>query len=64
MPKKWEAVHLEGMGFFLCSPAYLVNMRYVRSLDRDDCLVQGGDHVLVSRRRRHAFMKALAGFVC
>lgn len=55
---------LEGMGFFLCSPAYLVNMRYVRSLDRDDCLVQGGDHVLVSRRRRHAFMKALAGFVC
>lgn len=54
---------LEGEGFFLCSPAYLVNMRYVQSLDHDDCMVRGGDHVLVSRRRRHAFMKALAGFV-
>ena len=54
---------LERQGFFLCSPAYLVNMRYVRSLERDDCLVQGGDHVLVSRRRRHAFMKALADFI-
>lgn len=52
---------LSNNGFFKCNRCYLVNLRFVRSYDGDIIDVYG-ERLLVSRRRKAEFMRALAKY--
>ena len=46
-------------GFFRSNKGYLVNMRYVQGV-ADGCCLIAGDKLLISRRKKAAFMEQLA----
>lgn len=46
-------------GFARCNQCYLVNLKYVQSVEKDNVILQGGECLSVSRNRRKAFMQAL-----
>lgn len=48
-------------GFFRCNRCYLVNLRYVTSVDGDELIV-AGDRLKVARPRKKEFMKAFASY--
>ena len=48
-------------GFFRCNRCYLVNLRYVTSVDGDELIV-AGERLKVSRPRKKEFMKAFASY--
>lgn len=52
---------LEGKGFFRCNRCYLVNLRYVTSVEGDD-LVVAGNRLKIARPRKKEFMKAFAAY--
>ncbi len=52
---------LEGKGFFRCNRCYLVNLRYVTSVEGED-LVVAGDRLKIARPRKKEFMKAFAAY--
>ncbi|NMM94834.1 LytR/AlgR family response regulator transcription factor [Bifidobacterium oedipodis] len=54
---------LEDRGFASCNACYLVNMRHVTSVQRDNCDVRGGVSLGISRRCKTPFIQALADFV-
>ncbi len=51
-------------GFFKCNRCYLVNMRYVKSINDGVCEMVNGDKLLISRNRKKEFSEALADFLC
>lgn len=53
---------LEPYGFCGVNSCYLVNLRYVMGLERNDCLLRDGTRLAVSRRRRSALLQSLAGY--
>lgn len=57
---------LDGRGFAFCNSCYLVNMRYVKEVRQDSCLVGGrldaGERLYMSRRKRRQFMRSLADY--
>lgn len=55
------AEQLENQGFAYCNRCYLVNLRYVTGIVKNDCLV-GGDVLAVSKYKRRDFMAELARF--
>lgn len=59
--KKWEG-RLAQEGFFRCHSAFLVNMRFVNIIMRNDVELTTGDRVPVSRHRRKAFVEAFARY--
>ena len=58
--KKLEE-QLAGQNFARCNNCYLVNLRYVRSLEGSDLLV-GDDRLLISRTRRKAFLQQMSEY--
>lgn len=52
---------LEGKGFFRCNRCYLVNLRYVTSVEGEDLVVKG-DRLKIARPRKKEFMKAFAAY--
>ena len=52
----------ESYGFFMCDQSYLVNLKYVTTINKDDCLV-GDETVKISRRRRAEFLAAVAEYI-
>ena len=49
-------------GFFRCNNGYIVNLKYVRSVDKN--IVDVGGHLLpISRPRKKLFMEALTDFI-
>ena len=53
---------LAGLNFFRCNKGYLVNLEYVEAVV-DGCAIVHGDRLIISRRKRNAFMEALTEFV-
>ena len=53
---------LEGLSFKRCNNCYLVNLKHVSSVDRDEIRV-GGDRLKISRPRRKEFLQSLANYV-
>lgn len=45
--------------FFRCHRSYIVNMDYVIDQRNGSAIVEGGDHILIARRRQQAFTKKL-----
>ena len=58
--KKLEE-QLAGQNFARCNNCYLVNLRYVRSMEGSDVLV-GEDRLLISRTRRKAFLQQMSEY--
>ncbi len=58
--KKLEE-QLAGQNFARCNNGYLVNLRYVRSVEGSDVVV-GGDRLLISRTRRKAFLQQMSEY--
>lgn len=46
-------------GFARCNQCYLVNLKHVQSVEKDNVILQDGECLSVSRNRRKAFMQAL-----
>jgi len=55
------AEQLGAEGFAYCNRCYLVNLRYVTGIDKNDCLL-GKERLAVSRYKRKEFLAALARF--
>ncbi|MBT1172587.1 response regulator transcription factor [Bifidobacterium sp. MA2] len=54
---------LDGHGFFRSNSCYLVNLRHVRGMEDQDCVMSNGERLRVSRPRKKAFMAAMADYV-
>ncbi|WP_086314110.1 hypothetical protein A5821_001683 [Enterococcus sp. 7F3_DIV0205] len=53
---------LSDKGFFRCNNGYIVNLKYVRSVDKN--IVDVGGHLLtISRPRKKIFMEALTDYI-
>jgi len=50
---------LEPYGFAMCDQSYLVNLRYITAVDKEEVYV-GKDVVKISRRKRAEFLSALS----
>ena len=57
---KYEKL-LEGAHFARCNACYLVNLKFVRGIDKD-CVVVGEDRLNISKSRRKAFLMALVQY--
>ena len=53
---------LEPLGFSLCNNCYLVNLRYVKAVQKYTVLV-GDTELQISRPRRKAFLEALSNYI-
>ncbi len=53
---------LGGLSFKRCNNCYLVNLKHVSSVDRDEIRV-GGDRLKISRPRRKEFLQSLANYM-
>lgn len=53
---------LEGLSFKRCNNCYLVNLKHVSSVDRDEIRV-GGEQLKISRPRRKEFLQSLANYM-
>lgn len=53
---------LEPYGFRSVNSCYLVNLRYVLGMERNDCLLRDGTRLAVSRRRRGILLQSLAEY--
>ena len=49
-------------GFFMCDQSYLVNLKYVNKINKEDCIV-GGDVIKISRRKKSEFLLAVAQYI-
>ncbi len=53
---------LKGLSFAKCNQCYLVNLKHVSAVKKDDVNV-GGDWLKISRPRKKAFLQALANYM-
>lgn len=53
---------LEPFGFSMCNQSYLVNLKYITAVDKDDVYI-GKDAVKIARRRRTDFLAAVAQYI-
>lgn len=53
---------LEPFGFSMCNQSYLINLKYITAVNRDDVYI-GDDVVKVARRRRGEFLSAVAQYI-
>ncbi|SKB87744.1 two component transcriptional regulator, LytTR family [Lachnospiraceae bacterium] len=53
---------LTGLSFAKCNQCYLVNLKHVRAVKKDDVDV-GGDWLKISRPRKKAFLQSLANYM-
>lgn len=61
-PMKEIEDKLAGLSFKRCNNCYLVNLKYVDSVRKDDLQV-GGDWLKISRPRKKAFLQSLANYM-
>ncbi|KAA8824420.1 response regulator transcription factor [Bifidobacterium reuteri] len=54
---------LEPRGFSVANSCYLVNLRYVMSVNRNSCVLRDDTQLAVSRRRRPMLMQSMASYV-
>lgn len=53
---------LAGCGFAMCDQSYLVNLKYITAVDKDEVHI-GDDVIKISRRRRQEFLSAVARYL-
>ena len=53
---------LEGLSFKRCNNCYLVNLKYVNGVEKEDVILQG-EHLKISRPRKKEFLQALANYM-
>ena len=53
---------LEGLSFKRCNNCYLVNLKYVNGVEKEEVILQG-EHLKISRPRKKEFLQALANYM-
>ena len=53
---------LSSYGFFRCHSGFLVNLTFVKTVEKLDVELTSGETVYVSKPKRKEFMEALAGY--
>lgn len=53
---------LEGLSFKRCNNCYLVNLKYVNGVEKEDVILQG-EHLKISRPRKKEFLQALVNYM-
>lgn len=53
---------LRGLSFKRCNHCYLVNLKYVDGVDKDDALI-AGERLKISRPRKKEFLQSLANYL-
>ena len=59
---KTIAANLESCGFSMCDQSYLINLKYITAVDKDEVYI-GDDVIKISRRRRSEFLSAVAQYI-
>ena len=59
--KELEA-ELEDYGFFRCHTGFLVNLAFVKRVEKLEAWLTTGEAVYISKPKKKEFMKALAGY--
>ena len=54
---------LQGKAFFRCHKSYLVNLNYVDGYNRQEVVLDNGEHVMIAKRRYEDFCKAMLDFI-
>ncbi len=54
--------NLESRGFSMCDQSYLINLKYITAVDKDEVYL-GDDVIKISRRRRSEFLSAVAQYI-
>ena len=60
--KDMEA-QLSGTTFAKCNNGYLVNLRNVNSIEKDECIMSNGDHLPISRAKKKEFYQLFAEYI-
>lgn len=50
-------------GFFRCHKSFLINLRYVRTYDREEVTLDNGERIMIARRRYSAFCQAILAYM-
>jgi len=59
----WELEEkLRGLSFKRCNQSYLINLRHVSAVNKDDILV-GGEWIRISRHKKRSFLQSLAHYI-
>ncbi len=53
---------LKGLPFKRCNQSYLINLRHVSAVNKDDILV-GGEWIRISRHKKRSFLQSLAHYI-
>ena len=53
---------VRGLSFRRCNNCYLVNLKFVESVDRDDVIV-GGERLKMSRPKKREFLQAVSEYI-
>ncbi len=59
---KTIAAKLESCGFFMCDQSYLINLKYITAVDKDDVYIDS-DVIKISRRKRNEFLSAVTQYI-
>lgn len=54
---------LGSSSFARCNSGYLVNLRNVNAIEKDDCVVSNGDRLPVSRAKKKEFLQSFAAYI-
>lgn len=54
---------LQGKNFFRCHKSYLVNLNYVEGYNRQEAVLDNGEHIMIAKRRYEDFCKAMLDFI-
>ena len=54
---------VRGLSFRRCNNCYLVNLRFVESVEKDDVMLTGGIRLKMSRPKRREFLQAVSEYI-
>lgn len=50
---------LRDKGFFRCHKSYLINLKYVDGYNRQEAILENGEHIVIAKRRYEDFCQAM-----
>ena len=54
---------VQGLSFKRCNSCFLVNLKHVEGVDRDDVIVTGGEKLRMSRPKKREFLQAVSEYI-
>lgn len=54
---------LQNSGFFRCHKSYLIHLKYVAGYNRQEAILENGEHISIAKRRYEPFCQAILAFM-